>query len=114
MTVRADYDWSHSQVLGDHRATTVIQIVDLDLGNMSVTNDIENILLEISGQLPEDNALEENAVIYRDSTGAWDEVVLDQVGNFRKFAALPRGRCFTELQAEAVVRLVARQIGPAT
>ena len=111
MTARADYGWSQSQVLTDSRSTTVLQIVDENRGEMSVTNDIENVLLEISEALPEDNPLSENAVIYRDSTGAWDEVVLDQVGNFQKFAALPRGRCFTEVQAEAVVRLVARQIG---
>lgn len=107
---RADYDWKLVQILTDGRATTVIEIVDRDLGNMSVTNDIENILLEISDDLDDDNPLSENAVIYRDSEGLWDEIVLDEVGNFRSFAALPRGRCRSELQAEAVVRLVARQL----
>ena len=117
MTARADYGWSQSQVFTDTRSTTVLQIVSLikivdeNRGEISVTNDIENVLIEISEALPEDNPLQANAVIYRDSTGAWDEVVLDQVGNFKKFAALPRGRCFTEIQAEAVLRLVARQVG---
>lgn len=111
MTARADYDWRLVQIFTDGRATTVIEIVDHNLGSMSVTNDIENVLLEISEGLDDDNQLSENAVIYRDSMGLWDEIILDQVGNFRSFAALPRGRCRSELQAEAVVRLVKRQLG---
>ena len=55
--------------------------------------------------------LSECAIIYRDSLEQWDEIVVDQVGNFARFAALPRGRCRTELQAEAIVRLCARQVG---
>ena len=114
MSARADYAWKLVGLLQDGRAVTLIEIVDKDLGNMSVTNDIENVLLEIADGLPEDNPLSENAVIYRDSEGYWDEIVLDQVGNFKSFAALPRGRRQSELQSEAVVRLVARQLEAST
>jgi len=110
--VRADYDWNLVQILTDDRTTNVIEITDRDLGNMSVTNDVENVLIEISDDpLFDNNPLSESAVIYCDSEGLWDEIVLDNAGNFKTFAALPRGRCRTELQAEAVVRLVARKLG---
>lgn len=111
MSFKSDFDWRHVEIFKDNRATTVIEIVDLDLGNMSVTNDIENVVTQIATELPEDNPITENAIIYRDSEGIWDEVVLDKAGNFAQFAALPRGRCLTELQSEAVLRLVKRQLG---
>lgn len=114
MSARADYDWDLDKVLEDHRATTIISITDLDLGNMSVTNDVENVLIEISEQLPDDNPLSENAVIYRDSCGFWDEIVLDQVGNFQRFAALPRDKDLNDLKIEAVIRLIKRQVGAKT
>lgn len=60
---RADYEYT---VEGQ-----VICIVDLDRGNRSVTNDIENILHDIKIHLGE---LSGYAVIYRDSTGRWDGV----------------------------------------
>ena len=108
---RADYGWTIVQVFQDTRAIGVLEIVDMK-GRVSVTNDIENVLIEIGGRLERDGLgqLEDLAVIYRDSMNAWDEVVLDHVGNFRRFAALPRGRCHTELRAEAVVRYLGRQL----
>lgn len=119
-TLSSMSDWKAGvfAVQEDNRTVQVLEIIDLDLGKMSVTNDIENVVMSIDLEL--DKAFGGNvsvgdyAVIYRDSTGAWDEVVLDDVGNFKKFAALPRGRCQTELRAEAVLRLLERKLGPST
>lgn len=51
----------------------VIAIVDLDLGNRSVTNDIENVLDDIRSEIGD---LAGYSVIYRDSMGRWDGVRL--------------------------------------
>ncbi|MBO0931910.1 hypothetical protein [Fibrella aquatilis] len=64
-TLHADYTYT---VEGN-----IIVITDLDLGNKSVTNDIENVLAEIRTELGE---LAGYAVIYRDSLGRWDGVRL--------------------------------------
>ena len=109
---RSDFDWKIVEILQDERAVQVVEVVDLDLGNMSVTNDVENVILEIAKILPRPPT--DFAWIYADSTGAWDELVLDHTGNFKNFAALPRGRCHSELQAEAVVRLLARELEAGT
>ena len=106
--MRASIHWETVEVFPqDNRAIHVLEIVDLK-GDVSVTNDIENVLIELEELLP--RPIAEYAVIYRDSMDLWDEVVLDQVGNFRNFAALPRGRDKTELRAEAVVRLLKREL----
>lgn len=51
----------------------VIAIVDLDLGNRSVTNDMELVLNEIRAELGDLAGL---SVIYQDSMGRWDGVRL--------------------------------------
>jgi hypothetical protein len=43
-------------------------IVDLDLGNRSVTNDAEKVLEEINNNFPG------KRLIYRDTLGNWDEI----------------------------------------
>lgn len=106
---RSDYSFAVIQIFQEKRAVEVVQIADANLGNMSVTNDIENVINEIAARLP--NPPFGYAWIYRDSSGDWDEILVDQTGNFVKFVALPRGRCLTELEAEAVARLLARQGG---
>ncbi|CCH03546.1 hypothetical protein FAES_pFAES01052 (plasmid) [Fibrella aestuarina BUZ 2] len=63
--IRADYTYS---IEGN-----IIVIVDLDLGNRSVTNDIENVLADIRTDL---GSLAGYSVIYRDSMGHWDAVSL--------------------------------------
>ena len=44
-------------------------IVDLNLGNKSVTNDAEEVLKEIQYHFPG------KRLIYKDSMGKWDEIV---------------------------------------
>lgn len=66
--VRADF-----QLQVDEPAKR-IQIIDEDLGNMSVTNDLEAVLREVSLQI--DRALPEYSIVYRDSTGTWDRIIV--------------------------------------
>ncbi|MEX3556324.1 MAG: hypothetical protein VB131_07160 [Burkholderia gladioli] len=52
---------------------------------MSVTNDIERVLADIKG---EGVPLGSYRVIYRDTMGVWDEVVLNDDGMFRAFKSI--------------------------
>ncbi len=47
-------------------ADNVIAIIDLDQGNRSVTNDIDNVVADIKGELASDLSAG-HAIIYRDS-----------------------------------------------
>ena len=59
-------------------------ITDLDEG-MSVTNDIENVLAVLLDQGP---LIPGMFVVYRDTDGMWDEVVIDEHCGFIGFGAL--------------------------
>jgi hypothetical protein len=63
---RADYNHSITEEQGEK----VITIIDLNLGNTSVTNDIENVVEEIA----QAHDIEPNdyMIIYRDSDLRWD------------------------------------------
>jgi hypothetical protein len=50
----------------------VISIVDLDLGNRSVTNDIESVLRKIEHY--HQGSIGGFRIIYRDSEGTWDGI----------------------------------------
>ena len=64
---RADYIYS----LEMHRnRTPCIVIEDLNLGNISVTNDIENVINDIC--TVEKVKAEQFMIVYKDSTGQWD------------------------------------------
>ena len=62
--LRADYTYTIER--------GVICVVDLDKGNRSVTNDIENVLAEIA--IKEGRSIINTPVIYRDSDMVWDAV----------------------------------------
>jgi hypothetical protein len=66
--VRADYTFQADE------PAKIIRIVDQDLGNMSVTNDLERVLCEVAFQV--DEPLSAYAITYRDSTGTWDRIVV--------------------------------------
>jgi hypothetical protein len=68
---RADYEYTVDE------DAAIIAIVDLDLGNKSVTNDMENVLDDIKLKL---GTLSGFSVIYKDSLGRWDGVRLDEKG----------------------------------
>ena len=61
---QADFTYSMS--------TDVITITDLDLGNRSVTNDIENVLRKI--EYWHQGSIATLRIMYRDSLGVWDRV----------------------------------------
>ncbi len=68
--VRADY-WAG--LVGDE-----LFIIDSDLGNRSVTNDLEAVLLEIWRKLiPYDKDLTTVKIRYRDSMGEWDWIIVE-------------------------------------
>lgn len=67
-------------------AARVLVIYDLNMGNKSVTNDIENVLAEIFDQIDELQPID--AVIYRDSEGIFDQVILGEGRTFKRFAPL--------------------------
>jgi hypothetical protein len=71
---RSDYRYGIEQAAG----RSVLVIEDLNLGRVSVTNDIENVLNEIG--LKEWIDPREYMVIYRDSGGVWDgyDPVMDE------------------------------------
>ncbi len=54
-------------------------IIDLNRGNVSVTNDAESVRLRVS------KAHGNRRIVYRDSDGNWDELLHDN-GNFVGFA----------------------------
>ena len=56
-------------------STNVITITDLDLGNRSVTNDIENVLRKI--EYWHQGSIATFRIMYRDSLGVWDGVHWD-------------------------------------
>lgn len=61
----------------------IIAIIDLDLGNRSVTNDIEYVLADIMEEIGD---LVGYAIIYRDSMSRWDGIRL--VGQTVRFYGL--------------------------
>lgn len=62
----------------------VVCIVDQDEGR-SVTNDVENVLADIARDGVD---LREYRVIYRDTLGIWDEIVLTKAGRYKTFKSL--------------------------
>lgn len=62
---RADY-----KIVG--KSGHVVYLVDLDRGNLSVTNDAEEVVSEILSLYPIDSV-----IVYRDSAGSWDELLHD-------------------------------------
>ena len=73
----ADFDY---EVVND-----VVAFFDLDLGNNSVTNDIHYTLEILKSRV--DN-LAQKKIIYRDSMGIFDEVVINENGAFMGFCSI--------------------------
>lgn len=63
----------------------VIWIKDPNEDHRSVTNDAENVLTEIAGEL--DRPLTDYLVMYRDSEGIWDQIVIKSIGSLRELEA---------------------------
>ena len=91
----ADYD---CEVVDD-----VVVIFDLDCGNRSVTNDMPNVLHDVSGSI---GRLDGRPIIYRDSTKTFDGVLHDGA-EFRGF--YPIGETVLEM-ALAKVRTMTHSL----
>ncbi len=61
----------------------VIAVIDHDQGK-SVTNDAENVIADLAS----DFDLSQYRVIYRDTRGIWDELLVDRTGGFGGFSAI--------------------------
>lgn len=80
MNMRSQYEWFVRPEIPD-----VVFVTDLDDGGRSVTNDIEQVCAELAtrGALSPGHRL-----VYRDSEGIWDEVMLDSACAFVDFLPL--------------------------
>ena len=67
----------------------VVWIEDLDLGNKSVTNDIENVLNTIN--IASEDNLEGMKIVYKDSMGIWDGVIFKKQGERSIITIYPIG-----------------------
>jgi hypothetical protein len=61
----------------------VIAIIDHDDGK-SVTNDAENVIRDLEANFD----LSKYRVIYRDTRGIWDEMLVDRTGRFAGFSSI--------------------------
>lgn len=65
MIPKSDYEWRFKD--------NILFIEDLNLGRMSVTNNMENVLSEIRDKIGE--KIIGAKIIYKDSEGFWDGVI---------------------------------------
>jgi hypothetical protein len=61
----------------------VIAIIDHDQGK-SVTSDAENVIADLAASFD----LSKYRVIYRDTGGIWDEMLVDRTGQFAGFSSI--------------------------
>jgi hypothetical protein len=90
-TVRADF------ALHVEENRLEIRIIDEDLGGMSVTNDLANVLNMVASRVQ--RSLEDYDILYRDSTGTWDMVIVSKslAGTFTADVLVgPRGAVLQE------------------
>jgi len=76
--------------IAEHRAiysrtvhSNVIAIIDYDQGK-SITNDAENVIADLAASFD----LSKYHVIYRDTRGIWDGLLVDRTGRFAGFSAI--------------------------
>ena len=82
MRRRARWELTH---IDDYRG--IVFITDLNLGQVSVTNDAENVVRRLYDELSynvNDKKVAHYRYFYRDSDGCWDEL-LHTCGNFTGF-----------------------------
>jgi hypothetical protein len=76
----------------------VIAIIDHDAGR-SVTNDAENVIDDLTRQGFD---LSKYRVIYRDTRGIWDQILVDRTGRFAGYS------CINERDLSAALTKVTR------
>jgi len=99
---RADWRWAKHHLHYADETVEVIVINDMNLGNMSVTNDIEAVLEELATDLP--RSLADYPVMYFDSSSKLDEILINEKGEFAGFADLPRNLTGAAAMREAAAR----------
>ena len=70
---RAEYSWGIDK--------TVLWLRDEGTESRSLTNDLNNCLVEIAGELPPERKLTDYRIVYRDSEGTWDGVSVTKMGD---------------------------------
>lgn len=68
-----------------HTEQEVLIIIDMGQGGRSVTDDIENVLIELKAEI---KALPNPIIIYRDQLEIYDGVRLDEHGQFQEYYPL--------------------------
>ena len=91
------------------QSVEVVLIVDKGLGRRSVSNDLDNVLHDVSLELP--RWLRSYAVMYRDSMGRWDEIRLTKTSKpyLYRIVPLPRYDELEEIVEPAAARWLKRQ-----
>lgn len=89
----ADFDFTTRE--------SVIVIRDLNGGGRSVTNDLFNVVTSIEAQV---GSLSGMTLIYRDSMGIWDQIIIDEKSGTPKIVPL------NETSEEAALRKVLRPL----
>ena len=70
---RAQYTWG---IDGE-----ILWLKDHGTECRSLSNDLENCLVEVAGQFPEGKKLTDFKIIYRDSEKEWDGICITQIGD---------------------------------
>ena len=85
--MRANFNWGIMTHDTNQDLSKVLWIVDLDLVGKSVTNDMENVLDDISLALGSEDDIRRYKLMYKDSQGTWDGIRIheSQVDYPRRF-----------------------------
>lgn len=103
----ADFEYSVRTL---HYADEVVEVViirDLNRGRKSVTNDAENVLAAIDSDLP--RSIGDYPVVYYDSDGELDQLLVSGKGELEGYAVLPRLNDLEFRLRSAVRRWAARR-----
>lgn len=79
---RAEYEY---QIADRASGRDELQIIDLNRGEMSVTNDLPNVIREIWRELVAHRDLLELNISYRDSQGDWDFIDITPIAGRPNF-----------------------------
>ncbi len=71
----------------------LLVLVDLNLGNKSLTNDIENVLADLNNDID----LFDKVIVYRDSDGHYDRVLIRRYNRFDIFLPISEKRQVNDL-----------------
>jgi hypothetical protein len=76
-------NYKHRAVYSHTVHGNVIAIIDHDAGK-SVTNDADNVIADLAANFD----LAKYRVIYQDTRGIWDELLVDRTGRFAGFSSI--------------------------